>query len=169
MELVEKEIGRLESNLTKRGGGMVFTRGALASSRQAALEGMVGESRLADKVASILGRVEAELDAADAHIGNRLHVLDLDQDGVVRGREGKGESWDEQAGEGRDGAWHLWGAVGWGCCGGHSARQGSSKGQCFVIASMGLMLTMCGSWYSHPAAVHVACTPSHPSPPRHSP
>ncbi|KAL6777570.1 MDM38 [Auxenochlorella protothecoides x Auxenochlorella symbiontica] len=83
MELVEKEIGRLESNLTKRGGGMVFTRGALASSRQAALEGMVGESRLADKVASILGRVEAELDAADAHIGNRLHVLDLDQDGVI--------------------------------------------------------------------------------------
>lgn len=95
MHLVEKEIGRIESKLSTRGGGMVFTRGGLASSRAAVLEGLVGETRLADKVAGILTRVERELDAAEGKIGDKLRFLDLDNDGVVRclpGRSFLGEA-----------------------------------------------------------------------------
>ena len=44
---------------------------------------IVGQSRLADKVSGILDRLERELDDADATIGNAMHVLDLDGDGLV--------------------------------------------------------------------------------------
>ena len=45
---------------------------------------VVGQKRLADKVTTILGRIEKELDEADTNIGNSMHVLDLDNDGLVR-------------------------------------------------------------------------------------
>ena len=45
---------------------------------------MVGQKRLADKVSSILNRIEKELDEADTNIGEAMHVLDLDNDGLVR-------------------------------------------------------------------------------------
>ena len=44
---------------------------------------VVGQKRLADKVTTILGRIEKELDEADTNIGNSMHVLDLDNDGLV--------------------------------------------------------------------------------------
>lgn len=83
MDLVEKEIERLEEGLNKRGGSMIFTKGKLG--RESSPKAIVSETRLADKVASILHRVEADLDAADEHIGDRFRVLDLDNDGVVSG------------------------------------------------------------------------------------
>ena len=83
MTLVEKEIERLEDGLNKRGGSMVFTKGRLGRGGSSP-KAERSESRLADKVASILQRVEADRDAADEHIGDRLGVLDLDNDGVVR-------------------------------------------------------------------------------------
>lgn len=42
------------------------------------------QKRLADKVSGILSRIEAELDAVDEKIGERMHILDLDNDGLVR-------------------------------------------------------------------------------------
>lgn len=44
---------------------------------------VVGQSRLADKVGGILDRLEKELDEADASIGSAMHILDLDEDGLV--------------------------------------------------------------------------------------
>ena len=41
------------------------------------------QKRLADKVSGILSRIEAELDAVDEKIGERMHILDLDNDGLV--------------------------------------------------------------------------------------
>jgi hypothetical protein len=45
---------------------------------------LVGAKRLEDRVAGILQRVERELDDAETKIGDKLRVLDLDCDGVVR-------------------------------------------------------------------------------------
>ena len=48
------------------------------------LKEIVPQKRLADKVSGILSRIEAELDAVDEKIGERMHILDLDNDGLVR-------------------------------------------------------------------------------------
>lgn len=45
---------------------------------------VVGQQRLADKVTSILDRIERELDEADSNIGQAMHLVDLDNDGLVR-------------------------------------------------------------------------------------
>ncbi|PRW58330.1 LETM1 and EF-hand domain-containing mitochondrial [Chlorella sorokiniana] len=87
MELVEKEIERLEGQLETRGVGMVFTKGALEAKRQAQLEHLVGAKRLEDRVAGILARVERELDDAETKIGDKLKVLDTDRDGVISTQE----------------------------------------------------------------------------------
>ena len=47
------------------------------------LREIVPQKRLADKVSGILSRIEAELDAVDEKIGERMHILDLDNDGLV--------------------------------------------------------------------------------------
>ena len=47
------------------------------------LKEIVPRKRLADKVSGILSRIEAELDAVDEKIGERMHILDLDNDGLV--------------------------------------------------------------------------------------
>lgn len=39
--------------------------------------------RLSDKVSGILQRIEEELDVVDAKIGESMHILDLDNDGLV--------------------------------------------------------------------------------------
>ena len=45
---------------------------------------MVGQQRLATKVTSILNRIEEDLDSVDSKIGESMHVLDVDNDGLVR-------------------------------------------------------------------------------------
>ena len=44
----------------------------------------MGPKRLAGKVTTILQRIEKELDAVDLHIGDSMHILDADNDGMVR-------------------------------------------------------------------------------------
>lgn len=48
------------------------------------LKDAVGPKRLAGKVTTILQRIEKELDAVDLHIGDSMHILDADNDGMVR-------------------------------------------------------------------------------------
>ena len=47
---------------------------------------MVGQERLSTKVTSIINRIEQDLDSVDLKIGEAMHVLDLDNDGLVRPR-----------------------------------------------------------------------------------
>ena len=44
---------------------------------------VVGQQRLATKVTSILNRIEEDLDSVDTRIGEAMHVLDVDNDGLV--------------------------------------------------------------------------------------
>lgn len=44
----------------------------------------VGHERLSNNVSNILARLEGELDQVDSKIGESMHVLDLDNDGLVR-------------------------------------------------------------------------------------
>jgi hypothetical protein len=53
--------------------------------RPGELEEVVGAKRLSDNVSAILERLEGELDKVDSRIGESMHVLDLDNDGLVRG------------------------------------------------------------------------------------
>ena len=43
----------------------------------------MGQKRLADRVTGILSRIEEELDHVDTRIGESMHVLDADNDGLV--------------------------------------------------------------------------------------
>lgn len=51
--------------------------------RAAAVMEVAGQKRLEDKVTGILHRIEKELDEADTRIGDAMHVLDIDNDGLV--------------------------------------------------------------------------------------
>jgi LETM1 and EF-hand domain-containing protein 1 len=83
MDLVEKEIDRLNETLGSTGRArMVFTKGHLAVDRER-LEQALGQKRLEERVSGILKRVEKELDDADQKIGSKLRVLDMDNDGVI--------------------------------------------------------------------------------------
>jgi LETM1 and EF-hand domain-containing protein 1, mitochondrial len=82
MELVQKEIDRLNDNLGSSA-NMVFTKGNLAVKHDAALNAALGQKALEERVAGILSRVERELDDADTKIGDRMRLLDLDNDGII--------------------------------------------------------------------------------------
>ena len=94
MGLVRVEIDRLNDELAASRGGaakLVFSSGGARTLRSAGGPGGGGESmkkalgaeRLADRVPAILSRIERELDVVDARIGEKMHVLDTDGDGVV--------------------------------------------------------------------------------------
>ena len=51
--------------------------------RPGELPEVVGHERLASNVSTILARLEGELDDVDSKIGESMHVLDLDNDGLV--------------------------------------------------------------------------------------
>lgn len=68
MDLVEKEIERLQSSLGNKGAGMVFTRGQLNVDR-GRIEEALGQTRLEDRIGSILKRVERDLDDVEKKIG----------------------------------------------------------------------------------------------------
>lgn len=55
----------------------------MQTDRPKELEELVGQQRLADKVTGILQRIERELDTVDSRIGEAMHVLDVDNDGLV--------------------------------------------------------------------------------------
>ncbi|KAK9846594.1 hypothetical protein WJX81_007347 [Elliptochloris bilobata] len=88
MQLVRAEIERLNQQLGKRGSvSMVFQKGSLLVERPAELEEVVGQKRLADRVTGILSRIEEELDHVDSRIGEAMHVLDADNDGLISTEE----------------------------------------------------------------------------------
>ena len=81
---VRVEIDRLNAELAARGASsLVFSGGAAQVERPAELTRALGAERLAGRVPAILTRIEAELDAVDARIGESMHVLDVDNDGIV--------------------------------------------------------------------------------------
>lgn len=52
--------------------------------KPAEVKEVIGQKRLADKVTGILERIEKELDSVESKIGEAMHVLDTDNDGIVR-------------------------------------------------------------------------------------
>jgi hypothetical protein len=52
--------------------------------KPAEVKEIVGQKRLADKVTGILERIEKELDSVEVKIGESMHILDTDNDGMVR-------------------------------------------------------------------------------------
>ena len=97
MDLVKKEVDRLNAEASARGApSLVFrSSGAVAAERPRGgglLEAdtsaaNLGAARLSGRVPAILARIERELDAVDARIGERMHVLDEDNDGVISEEE----------------------------------------------------------------------------------
>lgn len=51
--------------------------------KPAEVKEVIGQKRLADKVTGILERIEKELDTVDNKIGEAMHILDTDNDGMV--------------------------------------------------------------------------------------
>lgn len=51
--------------------------------KPAEVKEIIGQKRLADKVTGILERIEKELDTVDTKIGEAMHILDTDNDGMV--------------------------------------------------------------------------------------
>jgi LETM1 and EF-hand domain-containing protein 1 len=86
MDLVEKEIERLQSSLGNKGGGMVFTKGQLNVDR-GRIEEALGQRRLEDRIGSILKRVEKDLDDVETKIGDKFKLLDADNDGIISQEE----------------------------------------------------------------------------------
>lgn len=84
MDLVKHEIERINSHTPNKGSlSMVFRAGGVTVNKPEKLVEVIGQQRLADKVSSILDRIEMELDEADSNIGQSMHMLDLDGDGLI--------------------------------------------------------------------------------------
>ena len=58
--------------------------------KPAEVQEIIGQKRLRDKVSGILERIEKELDSVESKIGEAMHVLDTDNDGMVSSLPGLG-------------------------------------------------------------------------------
>ena len=98
MDLVRKEVDRLNAEASARGApSLVFRSSGAAVAERPKSSGLLdasntsaanlGAARLSGRVPAILARIERELDAVDARIGERMHVLDQDNDGVISEEE----------------------------------------------------------------------------------
>ncbi|CAD7705180.1 unnamed protein product [Ostreobium quekettii] len=91
MELVKREVNRIQDDLSHRGGASLrFTSKGLEAWRPAELPELPGDyisKRLEGKVSSILHKIEKELDDVDSQIGEKLHLLDKDDDGLISREE----------------------------------------------------------------------------------
>mmetsp|Transcript_17598 Transcript_17598/g.52868 ORF Transcript_17598/g.52868 Transcript_17598/m.52868 type:complete len:846 (+) Transcript_17598:182-2719(+) len=87
MELVRGEIERTNKQLAGRSPPMTFQRGTVSVERPGELVEVVGHERLSSNVSSILDRLESELDHVDSKIGESMHVLDMDNDGLISREE----------------------------------------------------------------------------------
>lgn len=86
MGLVTREVDRLENSLDERG-TLTFSKRGLERHVASSHATDAARARLSDRLLSLLERVEKDLDDADAHIGSKLHVLDVDGDGVISREE----------------------------------------------------------------------------------
>ncbi|CAD7704609.1 unnamed protein product [Ostreobium quekettii] len=91
MELVKREVNRIQDDMSQRGGASLrFTSRGLEAWRPAELPELPGDyisKKLEGKVSSILHRIEKELDYVDHQIGEKLHLLDTDDDGLISREE----------------------------------------------------------------------------------
>ncbi|CAL8464272.1 g3807 [Coccomyxa elongata] len=88
MDLVRNEIDRLNGEISARGAlTLMFQRGNIKVEKPAVVKEVIGQKRLADKVTGILERIEKELDTVDTKIGEAMHILDTDNDGMVTQEE----------------------------------------------------------------------------------
>lgn len=84
MSLVANEVQRLNKDLSARSAvSMTFTGGKAQVARPESGQAPIGATRLEDRITRILKRIERELDDADSKIGERMHVLDMDNDGLI--------------------------------------------------------------------------------------
>jgi len=84
MELVKKEIDRIQDE-TERGGGssLRFSNRGVEAWRPTQLPENHISMTLQDRVSRLMHKIEEDLDKADAQIGEKLKLCDLDNDGVV--------------------------------------------------------------------------------------
>ncbi|KAI8468150.1 MAG: LETM1-domain-containing protein [Monoraphidium minutum] len=90
MQLVKREVHRLQDTLGPQvQAQMLFTGGGLQAVRPEdepepeSMPEMKAPLALEERVGGILTRIEKELDDAERAIGERLHVIDLDNDGLI--------------------------------------------------------------------------------------
>lgn len=92
MDLVRQQVSQLQDTHGTDSPTLTFTGGSLRAVRPEELSDtlateLVAPRRLEEHVSNILLRLEKELDQAEATIGERLHVLDLDNDGLITEQE----------------------------------------------------------------------------------
>ncbi|PNW72719.1 hypothetical protein CHLRE_15g639150v5 [Chlamydomonas reinhardtii] len=94
MDLVRKEVQRLNVSLVEKSGGgaaMAFSNTGLTTSAAGAAAAADAAGGAADavgaRVAKMLKNIEQELDKVESKIGDRLQLLDTDRDGVVSRQE----------------------------------------------------------------------------------
>lgn len=87
MELVKREVDRIQQEMSDRGGASLrFSGGGLTAWRPAEADEIpevYASKKLSDKVSKFLHNIEKEMDDVDMQIGEKLHLIDLDGDGVV--------------------------------------------------------------------------------------
>ncbi|GMH33776.1 hypothetical protein BSKO_01610 [Bryopsis sp. KO-2023] len=91
MELVKREVDRIQEEMAQKGGASLrFTGGRMEAWRPAEMEAIPGEhvsKRLSDRVSVFLHSIEKEMDDVDVQIGEHLHLIDLDGDGMISREE----------------------------------------------------------------------------------
>lgn len=87
MELVQKEIDRIQGEMTQKGGACLrFSRKGLEAWRPSELPELSDDyvsKRLQDRVAKLMHKIEEDMDKVDVQIGEKMHICDLDGDGMV--------------------------------------------------------------------------------------
>lgn len=92
MDLVRQQIDALQDTHGTESTSLTFSGGNLQAVRPEELSDVLAHElfaprRLEERVNGILLRLEKELDQAEAAIGERLHVLDMDNDGLITAKE----------------------------------------------------------------------------------
>lgn len=88
MGLVKREVDRIQMEMSQKGGASLrFSGGGLSAWRPAEVDEIAGNKvskSLSSRVSKFLHKIEKEMDEVDNQIGENMHLIDLDGDGVVR-------------------------------------------------------------------------------------
>lgn len=87
MDLVKREINRIQKEIRENGGAsLIFSSKGLEAWRPAEMPDVSEDKAaqyLTDRVSIMMHTIETELDQIDAQIGEKLHLIDKDGDGMV--------------------------------------------------------------------------------------
>ena len=87
MELVQKEIDRIQGEMIQKGGASLrFSNRGVEAWRPAELPEISSDyvfKRLQDRVSKLMHKIELDMDRVDNQIGEKMHICDLDGDGMV--------------------------------------------------------------------------------------